>query len=57
VALTPKMLEMVQRSPLGATLGRERLHFNMETAVARYLGISVNPANGAVGDFAEGGSS
>ena len=37
VALTPKMLEMVQRSPLGATLGRERLHFNMETAVAHYL--------------------
>jgi MFS superfamily sulfate permease-like transporter len=37
VALTPEMLEMVQRSPLGATLGRERLHFNMETAVARYL--------------------
>jgi hypothetical protein len=28
VALTPKMLEMAQRSPLGATLGRERLHFN-----------------------------
>jgi sulfate permease, SulP family len=37
VALSPKMLEMVQRSPLGATLGRERLHFNMETAIARYL--------------------
>jgi len=37
VALTPKMLEMVQRSPLGETLGRERLHFNMETAVAHYL--------------------
>jgi high affinity sulfate transporter 1 len=37
VALTPKMLEMVQRSPLGATLGREGLHFNMETAVAHYL--------------------
>jgi hypothetical protein len=27
---------MVQRSPLGATLGRERMHFNLETAVARY---------------------
>jgi len=37
VALTPKMLEMVQRSPLGTTLGRERLHFNMEAAVAHYL--------------------
>jgi len=37
VALTPNMLGMVQRSPLGATLGREGLHFNMETAVAHYL--------------------
>jgi len=43
--------------PLGSTLGRDRLHFTMETAVARYLGISANPANSAVGDFAEGGSS
>jgi len=43
VALTPNMLEMVQRSPLGATLGRERLHFTMETAVAHYLGIPVRP--------------
>jgi high affinity sulfate transporter 1 len=43
VALTPKMLEMVQRSPLGATLGRERLHFTMETAVAHYLGIPAGP--------------
>jgi MFS superfamily sulfate permease-like transporter len=43
VALTPKMLEMVQRSPLGATLGRERLHFTMETAVAHYLEISARP--------------
>ena len=43
VALTPQMLEMVQRSPLGATLGRERLHFTMETAVARYLEIPVRP--------------
>jgi len=31
------VLAMVQRSPLGATLGRERLLFNMETAVERYL--------------------
>jgi high affinity sulfate transporter 1 len=37
VKLNPTVLAMVQRSPLGATLGRERLMFNMETAVARYL--------------------
>ena len=28
---------MVQRSPLGETLGRERMHFNLEMAVAKYL--------------------
>ena len=34
--LTPEVLAMVQRSPLGDTLGRERLVFNLETAVERY---------------------
>jgi hypothetical protein len=37
VALNPETLAMVQRSPLGATLGRERLVFNLQTAVDRYL--------------------
>ncbi len=36
VKLNPGVLAMVQRSPLGATLGRERLVFNMETAVGAY---------------------
>lgn len=36
VKLNPSVLAMVQRSPLGASLGRERLLFNMETAVARF---------------------
>jgi high affinity sulfate transporter 1 len=36
VALNPDALGMVQRSPLGATLGHERLHFNLQTAVERY---------------------
>jgi sulfate permease, SulP family len=36
VALAPAVLAMVQRSPLGATLGRERMLFNLETAVDRY---------------------
>ena len=35
--LTPEVLAMVQRSPLGQTLGRERMLFNLEMAVARYL--------------------
>jgi high affinity sulfate transporter 1 len=37
VDLNPAVLRMVQRSGLGETLGRERMHFNLETAVARYL--------------------
>jgi high affinity sulfate transporter 1 len=38
VGLNPAVLEMVRRSPLAATLGRERMHFNLATAVARYQG-------------------
>jgi sulfate permease, SulP family len=37
VKLNPSVLAMVQRSPLGETLGRDGLLFNMETAVAAYL--------------------
>ena len=36
VGLNPAVLAMVQRSPLGSTLGRERMHFSLEQAVARY---------------------
>jgi SulP family sulfate permease len=34
--LTPGVLGVIQRSPLGETLGRERMHFNLEIAVERY---------------------
>jgi len=37
VGLNPEVLAMVQRSPIGEVLGRERMHFNLEVAVARYL--------------------
>ena len=37
VGLNPEVLSVIQRSPLGARLGRERMHFNLETAVAKYL--------------------
>jgi MFS superfamily sulfate permease-like transporter len=37
VGLNPGVLEVVRRSPLGARLGREGMHFNLETAVAKYL--------------------
>jgi SulP family sulfate permease len=36
VGLNPGVLAMVQRSPLGETLGRERMFFNLEQAVAKY---------------------
>jgi anti-anti-sigma factor len=37
VGLAPAVLAMVQRSPLGRTLGRERMHFNLEIALETYL--------------------
>jgi sulfate permease, SulP family len=37
VALNPEALGMVQRSSLGETLGRERMLFNLPTAVDHYL--------------------
>jgi anti-anti-sigma factor len=45
--LNPGVLEMVWRSPLGATLGRERMLFNLEQAVARYQALPAPPASGA----------
>jgi MFS superfamily sulfate permease-like transporter len=36
VGLNPGVLAMVQRSPLGGILGRERMFFNLEQAVARH---------------------
>jgi MFS superfamily sulfate permease-like transporter len=36
VGLNPEVLAVIQRSSLGQTLGRERMHFNLEAAVARY---------------------
>lgn len=36
VGMNPRVLEMMQRSQLGQVLGREAMHFNLETAVAKY---------------------
>jgi high affinity sulfate transporter 1 len=38
VGMNPEVLTVVQRSSLGESLGREGMHFNLETAVAKYLG-------------------
>ena len=37
IGMTPRVLAIIQRSPLGPLLGREGMHFNLEIAVARYL--------------------
>ena len=44
VGLNPEVLSVIQRSPLGNVLGRERMHFNLEVAVAKYL---ATPASGS----------
>ena len=41
VALNPEALGMVQRSSLGETLGRERMLFNLQTAVERFRSQAV----------------
>ena len=37
VGLNPEVLAVIQRSALGKLLGRERMHFSLELAVAKYL--------------------
>jgi sulfate permease, SulP family len=43
VGLNQEVLAMVMRSPLGETLGRERMFFNLEMAVAKYLELAPKP--------------
>jgi SulP family sulfate permease len=40
VGLNPGVLQMVQRSPLGKALGREKMQFSLELAVARCAELS-----------------
>ena len=42
--LEPRCPSMLQRSPLGQTLGRDRMVFNLEMAVARYQRTESTPA-------------
>jgi high affinity sulfate transporter 1 len=46
VGLNPGVLAMVQRSPLGETLGRERMFFNLEQAVAHEQARAVDEKAG-----------
>lgn len=43
IGMTPGILTLVQRSPLGQILRREAMHFNLEIAVRRYLSDEVVP--------------
>jgi anti-anti-sigma factor len=38
VGMNPEVLLMIQKSSLGEALGREGMHFNLESAVQKYLG-------------------
>jgi SulP family sulfate permease len=38
VGMNPRVFDMIQRSQLGEALGRDAMHFNLETAVVKYLG-------------------
>ena len=53
VGLQPGVLAVVQRSPLGKTLGREGMFFNLEQAVARYEQSMMHKGNRYVHDDAE----
>jgi high affinity sulfate transporter 1 len=43
-SLTPDVLKMVQQSPLGETLGRARMFFNLQSAVSHYEHIHAQQA-------------
>ena len=49
-ALNPEVLTVVQQSPLGRTLGRERMFFNVQTAVQHYEAIAAAAQAGAAAD-------
>ncbi|WP_373506965.1 hypothetical protein [Thiocapsa sp.] len=42
-ALNPAVLRMMRISPLGKTLGRERMLFNLQIAVERYVSQTAQP--------------
>ena len=42
VGLNPEVLSVIRRSGLGDVLGRERMHFNLELAVVKYLAAPVS---------------
>lgn len=53
-ALNPGVLQVVQHSPLGRTLGRERMFFNVQAAVQRYEQLSATEWAGIAANAALG---
>ena len=49
VGLTPAVLNVIDRSSLKKTLGRERMHFNLEIAVQKYSSSTAKELAGARG--------
>ena len=47
--LNPQVLELVRRSALGAVLGRERMCFDLEQAVARFRGMASGESDRSLG--------
>jgi high affinity sulfate transporter 1 len=45
VGLTPGVLNVVQHSPLGQTLGRERMFFNLEQAVDKFRSLGAGASH------------
>jgi len=59
-ALNPDVLTVVMRSEIGKTLGRERMFFNLQTAVGHYERIALSrsvdqPSTGAAGKLHNNG--
>ena len=54
--LNPQVLELVRRSPLGAVLGRERMCFDLEQAVARFEGFASGESDRSLGPESPAGS-
>ena len=44
VGMNPQVLEVIQRSQLGEALGRDAMLYNLEIAVAKYLGLTASVA-------------
>jgi high affinity sulfate transporter 1 len=47
VGLTPSVLNVIQHSSLGETLGRERMFFNLEQAVEKYRSLPAGSSSSA----------